>query len=332
MTCERVLFADNQEIIQSVRRWGGSASEAVLDPSCKTFKIPSVLGFIGYRNECGCAIVLGDPVCDQKDVPRLVNAFQLACNQQSKPIVYLTVSQSFADWAMQEGICSASIEFGKEVYLDPHQDPQEKTGVKASLVRRKVRHALKEGVVIHEYRDSNSELEQKIEQVGIDWLQSRRGPQVHTSHVRIFENRLGKRWFYAEHQGHVIGVLILNQLDVKNGALLNRYMVLPDSPGGVPESLVITAIKKLREEGAHFLSFGIVPSDELGKIEGLSAFSTWLGRKLFGMAVSFFRLKGHMGFWEKFQPQEEASYILFNRNHISIRELLALGRSLNMRL
>src|SRR5262249_43812811 len=37
------------EIVESVRAWGGSASITLLDPSCRTFKTPGIEGIVGYR-------------------------------------------------------------------------------------------------------------------------------------------------------------------------------------------------------------------------------------------------------------------------------------------
>jgi len=325
------LLEDRLTPIEAVRRWGKTTSDALLDPSCHKFQIPSVKGFIGYRLQNGCAVVLGDPVCEEKDIPELVQAFHLTSAQQSMPVLYLIVSQSFAEWAM-EHLTSTAIEFGKEMFLDPYHDPQNKSGTKASLVRRKVKHALKEGVTAEEYLPSDLEIERQIEEVGREWLKSRHGPQVHTSQIKIFDNRLGKRWFYARYEERIIGVLILNQIQVKQGALLNRYMVLPGVPGGVPELLISTAIRCLREEDCHFLSLGIVPSDKLGRIQGLNPLAAWICRTLFKVAVRLFRLRGHMGFWEKFQPEQEPCYILLSQPRFRLKELLALSQALNMHL
>lgn len=317
------------ELVEQVRRFGGSASEAVLESSCTYFRDPSIDGFIAYRQEPGCAVVYGDPICDPKEIPALTKAFQAFCKEKNLHTIFLTVSEKFAEWAM-EHICTASIEFGRELSIDPHQDPKERTGVKGSLVRRKVRHAEHEGVTVKEYLSNDVNLEKQIINVGRAWLKSRKGFQIYTARVRLFEDRVGKRWFYALKDNRVIGVLSLNQLQKKNGWLINRYMVVPQAPGGTPELLIITALDTLKKENCPYVSFGVIPHKKLGEITGLGKISTWIARFIFKIINRLFRLDGKREFWEKFHPTSIPSYILFSNPSLNLRDLRALTKSLNV--
>src|SRR5271155_5782996 len=87
---------DRQRILGCVRRWGGLASDAVLDPACCYFYLPTVDGFIGYRKVFGCAVFFGYPVCSPLDIPELATAFHQACKQEGQRVIYVTVSQRFA--------------------------------------------------------------------------------------------------------------------------------------------------------------------------------------------------------------------------------------------
>lgn len=321
---------DRQSVIKSVRLWGGIASDAVLDPACKIFSSPEVEGLMGYRVEQESAFVFGDPICSSKNLASLVSAFHRFCKEKQLQVIYLTVSKTFTQWALQQGYVVASIEFGKELTLDPHLEPTARTGVKASLVRRKVRHALHEGVVVKEYQGTNTELEGKIEQLASSWLKSRHGLQVHISHIRLFEDRLGKRWFYAEKEDTLLGVVILNQLQERKGWLLNRYLVLPDAPGGVPEFMIMSALETLRQENCHVLSLGVVPEKQLGQMTGMNQFQKTLIRFIYKMAHWVLHLDGRFKFWDKFSPEKESSYLLFSNPRIGIRDLLGFKRALNI--
>src|SRR5689334_8177934 len=97
-------------IVERVRRWGGLTSSAVLDAVSKIFTIPTVDGLIGYRVESECAVVLGDPICAEKDIPELTHSFHQLCKEQNLSIVYISVSQQFASWLkLEQGF--ASLEF-----------------------------------------------------------------------------------------------------------------------------------------------------------------------------------------------------------------------------
>lgn len=326
----QMLNDERQRIVECVRRWGGLASDAVLDPACCYFSLPSIDGFIAYREEFGCAVVFGDPVCAQSDIPHLTRAFHQACRKRRQRVVYITVSQQFAQWALQN-VCGVAMEFGEELMLDPHNDPRARTGVNASLVRRKVRHAIKEGVTAAEYLENdNIELETAIERVGEAWLQARQGPQVYISRVRLFSDRWGKRWLYAQKEGQTVGVLLLNRLDARQGWLLNRVMISPEAPNGTPELLVTLALETLAAERCHFVTFGVVPAQVLGEIIGLGKFGSSISRCTYKLARKIFYLGGTKKFWEKFHPESQPSYLLFSEQGIGIRDVIGLARAMNV--
>lgn len=324
------LEDERQLLIQRVRRWGGSSSDAILDPVCKIFTSPTIEGLIGYRVELNCVVVFGDPICAPIDRQLLVQAFH-DYYKESHNIIYVMASEEFSKWGIEHG-CRALIEFGQELIMDPHADPRARQGTHASLVRRKVRHALRAGVQVKEYVGFDKKLEEAITQVGISWLQSRRGPQVYISHVRLFADRFGKRWFYAQQGDHIVGVLLLNQLQAQQGWLLNHLMITPDAQHGTPELLVVTALETLQQESCHFVTFGSSPAKQLGQVVGLSKSSAWLSRQGFKLANKLFHLHGHNMFWEKFHPESKPTYLLFHQSHIGWRELLGLSRALNVSL
>lgn len=322
---------NREQIITCVRRWGGLASDAALDPNCRYFSLPEIEGLIAYREEFGCAIALGDPICPQPESLKLAKAFHDFHDAQNKRVIYLAVSQAFAKWAVHN-ICGIAIEFGEEVMIDPHQDPKAYTGTHACLVRRKVKHAIKDNVTTAEYREHNLNLEEAMKQVGQAWLQKRSGPQIHISRVCLFADRLGKRWFYASQGERVIGVLLMNELQAHQGWLINRLMVYPDAPHGTSELLVTSTLEALASEGCHFVTFGVVPKTSLGEIIGLGTYGTWISRCIYACAKKVFYIGGTKIFWEKFHPENAPSYLLFNKNTFGMRDLVGLARAMNASL
>lgn len=327
----RVLENNRQLLVELVRRFGGTAADAVLDPTCKIYVDPNIQGVIGYRIENNYAVVYGNPICSIEDAPALAQSFENFCTSKGWSTIYLGVTGPFAEWA-KETICKIQITFGYELYLDPHNDPQQYTGVNASLVRRKVRHAQKENTTVEEYKGNDPAVEAAIENVATLWLQGRKGAQVHISHVRLFENRYGKRWFYAKQGENIVGVLVLNQLEAKEGWLLNHVMFIPTAPHGTPEILVVTALAALASEGCHFVTFGNVSKNDVWEIKGLGKFSTWAAENLLKLLKGLFHLEGHYKFWEKFHPSKEFSYLMFRDSTISLNLLMSLKKALNMHI
>ena len=318
-----------EEIVKLVRKWGDVNTDGILDTSCKIYTDPNIAGLIGYRIETGHAVVFGDPVASPSDKLLLAASFQTHCEEQNLGVVYTMVTEDFANWssANQSG---AVVEFGERFILDPQIDPAELRGSKAVLVRKKIKHAIRDGVAIHEYTNNDPNLKQQIEEVADDWLKRRRGPQVYLSRIQLFDDPYGKRWLYAIAGDKVVGLLILNELQSYQGWLLNNVMIKKDAPSGTSELLVITALHILKRENCRFTLIGPIPAKNLGIITGVSKVSSAISRFVYKCAKKVFHLDRHVMFWEKFQPAVERSYLLFPKNNLRLSSIVAILRAFNV--
>jgi lysylphosphatidylglycerol synthetase-like protein (DUF2156 family) len=325
---EALTQEERTQIVKLVRRWAGATTDAILDPSMQRFILPGISGFIAYRFESNSAIVFGDPTCAETDRELLTKAFHRFAEEQGKDVIYISASQSFAHWAIENG-CSTLIEFGKELVIDPLLDPTKEKGRHGNLVRRKIRSAIRDKISVQEYVSHDAGLKRALEEVGEKWLRSRHGLQMHISNVYLFNDTEGKRWFYAKQGEQVVGVSCLNQLQKHRGWLFNHLMTLPDAPNGTSELLVTSALKTLNREGCRFVHLGIVTPKKLGVMVGLSRFSQWIAHLGFRIARMMAHLDGLSTFWMKFNPQEHPSYLLFSRKKIGIREVISLKKALS---
>jgi lysylphosphatidylglycerol synthetase-like protein (DUF2156 family) len=328
--CSKKLCEDPRTLlVKQVRQWGDLNTDALLDSSCKQFSIPSIEGFIGYRTELNCAIVFGDPVCPKTDQPQMAEAFQRHCKENGLNVIYAIVTEQFANSVLNQNQ-NVLIQFGNKLILEPNDNPLNRSGPKGVLVRKKVKHAIKDGVVISEYHHDDPSVEKEIEHVAQNWLEARNGPQVYIAHLDFFNDMQGKRWFIAKHDGHVIGFLILNEIQASSGWLLNNLIITRDAPTGTSELLVTTILQTLEAEKCNYVAVGPVTGDNILHIIGLGTFSSWLLHWIFKAAKKIFRLDGQKVFWEKFQPKHEPSYVMFDR--MNIRTVKALLRAMNVKL
>lgn len=314
------------EIPALIRRMGSPPSIILTDPHYRYFTAPNIEGFVGYRVESHCAVVTGDPVCADKDMPQLTYAFHEFCKANGWNVVYLVVSEKFNRWAMGK-VCHASIQFGEEIIVDPRNDPLK--GRKGEKLRWKVHKAEKEGVVIDEYHGNDGALEKEIEQAARSWLKARKGPQIYLADVDVFTCRFGKRWFYAKKDNRVVGLMVLNRIDKHSGWVLNMLMTTLDAPVGSSEYLMIQVIEVLRAESCHFFVLGAAPRKSLGKIEGLNVFSALMARGCFKIVNWLFHIHSRHSFWKKFLPTSEPSFLLFSQPKIGLNELRAIKSSVN---
>lgn len=316
-------------LVRQIRQWGDLSTDAILDSNCKIYSTAAINGVIGYRVEGNYAIVFGDPLCDLPDQLQLAAAFQSFCSEQGLKVIYAIISEKFANLAINH-YGKVLIQFGHKLILDPSEDLLEKTGSKAVLIRKKVKHALNSGVVINEYLSHDDSIEKAFQEIGQSWLKSRKGPQIYIAHHNFFSDREGKRWFYAMQGDRIIGFLILNEIQKSSGWLLNNLMINSDASPGTSELLVTSVLETLRKEKSECAIVGPVLTMQIHNIVGLGALSSWFVRTAFKTAKSFFHLDGQRVFWEKFRPKNEPSYVMFDK--INLQAILALMRAMNVGL
>ncbi len=68
----------------------------------------------------------------------------------------------------------------------------------------------------------------------------------------------------------------------------------------------------------------------IGATNGLGILSSWFLHKIFKAVKALFHLDGQRVFWEKISPQEEPSFVLFDK--INYRTVKALMLSMNVKL
>jgi len=320
---------DRQLLIGQIRQWADLNTDAALDVNSQIFRDPSIEGFIAYRKTARYVVIYGDPICATQDKLLLAQAFKEYCKQKKLVIIYTIVSDTFAK-SVPTSLCRIKIQFGSRLVINPSIDPLKLTGSNAVLLRKKVKHATKDGAVVLEYLSYDANIETDVESITKEWLHSRQGPQVFIAHMNLFSDREGKRWFIARVGKKIVGLLVLNQLIACSGWLLNNLMVTKDAPVGTSELLVTAVFKVLQEERCARVVVGPVTGHQLKNVIGMNPFSIWFLNCMFKSAKKMFRLDGQTHFWEKFQPDTSPSYLLFES--FNICTLVALITAFNVQI
>ncbi|MES2121844.1 MAG: phosphatidylglycerol lysyltransferase domain-containing protein [Chlamydiota bacterium] len=318
---------DRARVVELVRKWAEVNTDGILDKTTQIFSVPHIEGLVGYRIELGNAVVYGDPVCSPTDKVSLAKEFANYCQSKKLKPIYIIVSEEFAHLA-GEFLSFSLIEFGKKFVLNPLKHCDSPT----TLLRKKVRQSTKHGVEICEHTCSDPLLEEEMGELAAAWVNARKGIQIYLAEPTIFDDRVGKRWFYAKREGKVIGFVVLNRLFSRDGWLLNNVMVAKNSPSGVSEHLVFAAMQALQKEECPYVLIGPVPAKDLGKITGIGKTIASITRWVYKGVKKTCHLDGHEIFWDKFQPELGSSYLLFPRNKFRPTSIFALLRALNISL
>lgn len=310
------------ELLASVvKRLGNPESTILLHSSCSIFQIPQIDGVVGYHKIGNIVIVIGDPICLPEDVAGLTKAFHLHCQEQNLRVLYFLVHREFAQWGIVNDFLTL-IQVGEELSINPTDFK------KRQKLRWKVNQAIKDKVLVNEYKTLDPLLEKQIQMTIDNWQKERSGPQMHLGHVD-FSTTSTNRIFYAQKDAKIVGLLFLSPLDRMQGWTVSSYLALSDAPVGTTEHLMCTALDTLSNEHCHFLCLGI--ASKLGEIRGLSPIAKFLAKIVYKMIRWVFRLDTRAVYLNKYHPQANSVFLLA-RDKLTLHDLLAIKHLLNVRL
>ncbi len=312
-----------------MRRWGSTSAISIFDPRSQIFSEPGIEGLVGYRAAFGCAVAYGDPVTPEEKSLEMAGAFAEFCKSNGWSHAYVTGTKKFTEKALGQ-TCRSALEIGEELFIDTESNPRR--GSKGRALRNKLNNSDRSGLIVDEYTGDDLKVEDELNCVSRKWLKARRGPQIYLAPVDLFSHRRGKRYFYAQREGRVVGVLLIQQMEAHSGWNLQLLMVTPDAPLGTSERLVMEVLERLKSEGEKKLFFGVAQTGELGDITGLGAASEWMTRSIFKVSRHIFHLDLRRRFLRKFQPDAEPAYLLLSGKRIGLREVVAISRALNVSL
>jgi lysylphosphatidylglycerol synthetase-like protein (DUF2156 family) len=134
--------------------------------------------------------------------------------------------------------------------------------------------------------------------------------------VRLLEFMIGelghptetdRRVFLARQGGEAVGfVSYVPSYGASAGYLHDLSRRVASAPPGVMELLNVTAMQRVRDEGAPFLHFGLTPlaglSPETDRIEGRSRFVSWFMRLLARHGEAVYPAQSQAKYKEKWGP------------------------------
>lgn len=313
------LIKESTQLEKMIDRFGTPAALLLLNSPHLIFQHPEVEGLIGYQIAGNCAVVIGDPLCSPEDAPKLSKAFNAHCKKTDLPVVYLLASEPFAHSAHG---CKTLLQVGDQLVLDPTQFQAKQK------LRWKIHQSEQHGVFVKEY--DHPQIEDQLKETMQKWREGKQGPQIYLETFDFFEGYEKKRIFIAEHQGKMIGILMLLYLGPAQGWVVTSLFALPDAPVGVTEHLMSHAIQILAEENCRYLCLGFASSG-VGEMIGISPLTQSLISCIYALSSWLFHLDAKMEYFNKYHPTYYPTYILCSEN-IGIKELLAIKTILNVKL
>jgi len=299
-----VRLPDLEELIVN---YGDATNTSWLDDRYKVWRDTETGAAIGYAEENGYALIMGNPLCDPRQYPTVIASFLrfLKKSEDLRPIWLLVSAQVEEILGSKLGWRTLSTTAEERV------DTQN-----AVQVTKKERQAKNADIKIHSTAlgepipdDVRAKCDKRIQ----DWKDNRKGKkQVHITEVRPWISMAHRRYVWAEDKtGEIVGLVILHRLSPQNGYQIKFALDFPGSPSGSIEALVSHSLRLLQSSGIRNVTFGTGAQPELEVGHNLNGFKAKILSHTYKTVAQSLKLVAKSEFREKFGTKNDPVYICY---------------------
>ncbi|AEO63804.1 uncharacterized protein THITE_2109401 [Thermothielavioides terrestris NRRL 8126] len=290
-----------------IANYGDATNTAWLDDRYKVWRHEETGAAVGYAEQNGYALVMGNPLCDPQQYQLVIRAFLKHLRKQKdlRPLWLLVGPEVEEILGSKLGWRTLSCVAEERVPIDS-----------AKKVAKKERQAEDAGVTIREHpvdQPIPQEFRDRCDKRIAEWKENRKGSkQVHITEVRPWIDMEHRRYLWAEtREGEIAALCVLHRLSPANGYQIKFALDFPGSPSGTIEALISAAIQALAKAGVRNVTFGAGAIPEMvtgGNLDGLRA--RILSRTYKTIAQQL-KLVQKSEFREKFGTRNDLVYICY---------------------
>ncbi|OAA57548.1 Aminoacyl-tRNA synthetase, class II (D/K/N)-like protein [Niveomyces insectorum RCEF 264] len=290
-----------------IANYGDATNTSWLDDRYKVWRHKATGAAIGYAEENGYALIMGNPLCDKRQYALVISSFlrDLRKTIDLRPI-WLLVSTPVKD------ILDSKLGWNTITCV-----AEERISVdKMHRVKKKERQAEDAGVIVHVIDKGEPVpdlVRERCDKRILDWKANRKGKQAHITEVRPWVDLEHRRFLWAEDKnGEVAALVVLHDLSPENGCQIKFALNFPGAPSGTIELLIARAVEHIAASGIKMVTFGAGATKDVEF--GVSLQGT-MRAKIISKTYEFFaeqlKLFQKSEFREKFGAIEDAVHICY---------------------
>lgn len=249
-------------------------------------------------------------------IGELARRFVGAAHRKRRIAAFIPTTARFAHEGVKYGL--SAVKVGAAPYFDLQTwTPR---GDRAKKMRSGVNQAHRAGVSIETVEVADEKIRRETATLCRHWLETRR-TATNLGWLFVldpFQHAESKRFFAARDvRGRLVGFLAASHIPARAGWYLEDILRLPDAPPGVPDLLVVEALKRLAAGGAKLATLGASPLAQDGG-RAMAAGGHPLTERMLHLAATrlenFYNFEGLRRFKSKFAPSWwESEYVLVPR-------------------
>ncbi|CAK7243562.1 MAG: aspartate--tRNA ligase dps1 [Sporothrix thermara] len=223
-----------------IANYGDATNTSWLDDRYKVWRHQTTGAAIGYAEENGYALIMGNPLCDPRQYALVISAFlkDLRTSMDLRPL-WLLVS------AELEHLLGTKLGWNTMSCVAEERVQVNGNGA-ASAVKKKQRQAEEAGVTTHVLDRGEpvpAAFRERCDKRIEEWKAKRTGKQVHITEVRPWVDLRHRRFVWAEDRnGNIAALVILHDLSPAHGCQIKFALDFPGSPPGSIELAIARAI------------------------------------------------------------------------------------------
>lgn len=300
-----------QPVEKLIANYGDASNTSWLEPRTEIWRDPGTGAAVGFVPHQGYAITVGDPLCHLQQYTKTISGYlrYIKKERNLKPLWLLCGAE--AEIVLAEKFDWRTFSVAAEQRLDPSNNP----AVHDHDVQRKIRHAEKEGIKIHDCPIGSppaDAIKEQIDQRIKDWLANRKGKQVHLTDIHPWQDMEHRQYHYSvDKEGTITGLVILAQLSPDHGWQVKFSLDFPGAPSGAIEHLVMHALKAAAATGATSVTFGGGAMNKFVPGHNLKGTRVKVLSKAYHAIASELKLTAKSEFREKLGAQEDPIYVCY---------------------
>ncbi|TFK46077.1 aspartyl-tRNA synthetase, cytoplasmic [Heliocybe sulcata] len=310
-----------------IAKYGDGTNTSWTDPAWTVWRDEKTGAAVGYIPNSGFAIAFGNPLCEAKQIPQVVQAYLSSLQQSKLKPVWCCVDTE------TEHYLTGSLGWSSVIAVaDQRLNPTQANMEDDKNVRRKMRRMEREGVKIAEVQgevdeDLRNEIEAKLE----EWRASRSGRQFHLTGVRPFDDMAHRLYYVArDKDDQICALVVLAEIAATRGFQIKWALEFPNAPSGSIEYTLSYVIEKMGEAGIQSATFGPGATQHLEIADNVSGWSVRLLEKTYNSLAKRFSLTNKSDFRTKFGVEQEPLYVCYPKGELGVQGVKAILDSVMM--
>ncbi|KAF1986267.1 aspartyl-tRNA synthetase [Aulographum hederae CBS 113979] len=309
---DRVTAAmDFQPLEKLIANYGDASNTSWLEPRMHIWRDDYTGAAVGFVPQDGFAITVGDPLCHVDQYLKTATAYLKWIKKEKglKPLWLLVGAD------MEEVLATKFNWRTFSVVAEQRLNPAENPAARDAEIQRKIRHAEKEGVKIHDYplgEPIPDDIKKQIDERIVDWLKNRKGKQVHLTDIHPWQDMEHREYHYAtDRDGKIAALCVMAQLSPDHGWQVKYSLDFPGAPSGTIEHIVTHALKYVASNGATNVTFGGGASSKFTPGHNIKGTRVKVLSKAYHAIATELKLTNKSEFREKLGAQDDPVYVTY---------------------